>query len=149
MIHACFLSLCMVLIWEQPLQNLIPHHPCFQWIMFSPVFFAPAQVHHHRAATIYRPISTTHRSSLALRCALNAPSTSTSLSLTEEAEFIEASRNGNLVPLYKCIFADHLTPVLAYRCLVKQEDWESPSFLFESVELGFLSSHLVKIYLTI
>ncbi|KAG0480684.1 hypothetical protein HPP92_011542 [Vanilla planifolia] len=53
------------------------------------------------------------------------------------AKFEEASRNGaNLVPLYKCIFSDHLTPVVAFRCLVKEGDWEVPSFLFESVEQG-------------
>lgn len=40
------------------------------------------------------------------------------------------------MPLYRCIFSDHLTPVLAYRCLVKEDDREAPSFLFESVEQG-------------
>ncbi|KAI7747283.1 hypothetical protein M8C21_022657, partial [Ambrosia artemisiifolia] len=59
-----------------------------------------------------------------------------------EAEFVEASRKGNLVPLHKCIFADHLTPVLAYRCLVKEDDREAPSFLFESVEPGFRTSQV-------
>ncbi|KAL4575033.1 hypothetical protein LXL04_021873 [Taraxacum kok-saghyz] len=60
----------------------------------------------------------------------------------EEAEFVEASKRGNLVPLHRCIFADHLTPVLAYRCLVKEDDREAPSFLFESVEPGFRSSQV-------
>ncbi|XP_072996578.1 anthranilate synthase alpha subunit 1, chloroplastic-like isoform X2 [Typha latifolia] len=54
----------------------------------------------------------------------------------EAAKFAEASKKGNLVPLYRCIFCDHLTPVLAYRCLVKEDDREAPSFLFESVEQG-------------
>lgn len=49
---------------------------------------------------------------------------------------MEASKNGNLIPLYRCIFSDHLTPVLAYRCLVKEDDRDAPSFLFESVEPG-------------
>ena len=40
------------------------------------------------------------------------------------------------MPLYKRIFSDHLTPVLAYRCLVKQDDREAPSFLLESVVNG-------------
>lgn len=62
----------------------------------------------------------------------------------DEAEFVEASRKGNLVPLHKCIFADHLTPVLAYRCLVKEDDREAPSFLFESVEPGFRTSQVVR-----
>lgn len=32
--------------------------------------------------------------------------------------------------------ADHLTPVLAYRCFVCEDDREAPSFLFESVVNG-------------
>ncbi|KAL7108810.1 hypothetical protein ACP275_06G136700 [Erythranthe tilingii] len=60
--------------------------------------------------------------------------------VVDEKRFIEASEKGNLIPLYKCIFSDHLTPVLAYRCLVKEDDREAPSFLFESVEPGFRSS---------
>ncbi|KAL8224094.1 hypothetical protein R6Q57_019569 [Mikania cordata] len=67
-----------------------------------------------------------------VRCVLQSPTP-----VADEAEFVEASRKGNLVPLHKCIFADHLTPVLAYRCLVKEDDREAPSFLFESVEPGF------------
>lgn len=43
---------------------------------------------------------------------------------------------GNLVPLYERMMADQLTPVLAYRCLVKEDDREAPSFLFESVTNG-------------
>ncbi|KFK34824.1 hypothetical protein AALP_AA5G197700 [Arabis alpina] len=48
----------------------------------------------------------------------------------------DSSKTENLVPLRHTIFSDHLTPVLAYRCLVKEDDRESPSFLFESVEPG-------------
>ncbi|KAK2983222.1 hypothetical protein RJ640_023342 [Escallonia rubra] len=58
----------------------------------------------------------------------------------DHTKFVEASKNGNLVPLHKCIFSDHLTPVLAYRCLVKEDDREAPSFLFESVEPGSKAS---------
>lgn len=47
-----------------------------------------------------------------------------------------ASGGGNLVPLYERLMADQLTPVLAYRCLVKEDDREAPSFLFESVVNG-------------
>ncbi|KAL5218049.1 hypothetical protein ABZP36_018733 [Zizania latifolia] len=55
----------------------------------------------------------------------------------EESRFKKAAAEGcNLVPLKRCIFSDHLTPVLAYRCLVKEDDREAPSFLFESVEQG-------------
>lgn len=63
---------------------------------------------------------------------------------TDEANFIEASKNGNLIPLHKCIFSDHLTPILAYRCLVNEDDYETPSFLFESVEPGFRGSTVVR-----
>ncbi|XP_015077938.1 anthranilate synthase alpha subunit 1, chloroplastic-like [Solanum pennellii] len=52
----------------------------------------------------------------------------------DEKRFIEVSKTGNLIPLHTTIFSDHLTPVLAYRCLVKEEDHEAPSFLYESVE---------------
>ncbi|GJM97117.1 hypothetical protein PR202_ga14019 [Eleusine coracana subsp. coracana] len=56
----------------------------------------------------------------------------------EESKFKDAAAKGrNLLPLKRSIFSDHLTPVLAYRCLVKEDDREAPSFLFESVEQGF------------
>ncbi|KAL1544831.1 ASTRA complex subunit [Salvia divinorum] len=61
-------------------------------------------------------------------------------SRVDEKRFIEASKTGNIIPLYKCIFSDHLTPVLAYRCLVNEDDKEAPSFLYESVEPGFRAS---------
>lgn len=60
-----------------------------------------------------------------------------SLPLVDNADkFIEASKKGNVIPLYRCIFSDHLTPVLAYRCLVKEDERDAPSFLFESAEPG-------------
>ncbi|GMP69363.1 hypothetical protein CsSME_00028658 [Camellia sinensis var. sinensis] len=68
-------------------------------------------------------------------CSLQSPSL-----VTDETKFFEASRKGNLIPLHKCILSDHLTPVLAYRCLVKEDDQETPSFLFESVVPGFRAS---------
>ncbi|CAN1746482.1 Anthranilate synthase alpha subunit 1, chloroplastic, partial [Linum perenne] len=53
----------------------------------------------------------------------------------QQAKFIEAAKQGkNLVPLQYQIFSDQLTPVTAYRCLVKEHDTQSPSFLFEPVE---------------
>ena len=54
----------------------------------------------------------------------------------EFERFREAAERGNLVPLYERIFADQLTPVTAYRCLVAEDDREAPSFLFESVVNG-------------
>ncbi|OMO84292.1 Anthranilate synthase component I, PabB-like protein [Corchorus capsularis] len=74
-----------------------------------------------------------------LQC--SAASSSPSL-VDQSVKFREASKNGNLVPLYRCIFSDHLTPVIAYRCLVKEDDRDAPSFLFESVEPGLQSSSI-------
>jgi anthranilate synthase component 1 len=54
----------------------------------------------------------------------------------EYAAFAAAAESATLIPLFKRIFSDHLTPVLAYRCLVKQDDREAPSFLLESVVNG-------------
>lgn len=58
----------------------------------------------------------------------------------DRRRFFEAaergSGKGNLVPMWECIVSDHLTPVLAYRCLVPEDNMETPSFLFESVEQG-------------
>ncbi|KAL4304136.1 hypothetical protein GQ457_10G008610 [Hibiscus cannabinus] len=72
---------------------------------------------------------------------LKCSSLSSSPSLVDQSvKFQEASKNGNLVPLYRCIFSDHLTPVIAYRCLVKEDDRDAPSFLFESVEPGLQAS---------
>lgn len=64
--------------------------------------------------------------------------------MDEMAKFKEAAKIGNLVPLHRCIFCDHLTPVLAYRCLVKEDDREAPSFLFESVEQGSRRTNVVR-----
>lgn len=52
------------------------------------------------------------------------------------ANFRAAATQGNLVPLSQRILSDHLTPVLAYRCLVGGDQREAPSFLFESVVNG-------------
>lgn len=63
---------------------------------------------------------------------------------SDASGFSEASKRANLVPLYRCIFSDHLTPVVAYRCLVQEDDREAPSFLFESVEPGVRVSNVVS-----
>lgn len=61
----------------------------------------------------------------------------TDLSFDTEFERFKASAaQGNLIPLYERVMADQLTPVVAYRCLVKEDDREAPSFLFESVVNG-------------
>ncbi|EPS60768.1 hypothetical protein M569_14029, partial [Genlisea aurea] len=70
-----------------------------------------------------------------VKCAVSSPA------IAENCiKFKEAAKKGNLIPLYQPIFSDHLTPVLAYRCLVKEDERDAPSFLFESVEPGLKAS---------
>jgi len=52
------------------------------------------------------------------------------------AEFEAHAAQGNLVPLFRRVMMDQLSPIQAYRCLVDEDDKESPSFLFESVTGG-------------
>ncbi|KAL0288475.1 UNVERIFIED_CONTAM: Anthranilate synthase alpha subunit, chloroplastic, partial [Sesamum calycinum] len=70
-----------------------------------------------------------------VKCSVTPPSL-----VDHSAKFKEAAKHGNLVPLFRPIFSDHLTPVLAYRCLVKEDERDAPSFLFESVEPGLKAS---------
>ncbi|KAL9367922.1 hypothetical protein Peur_039121 [Populus x canadensis] len=78
-------------------------------------------------------ISSSSSRGCALKCSASTPD-------NQAARFQEASKNGNLIPLYRCIFSDHVTPMLAYRCLVREDDRDAPSFLFESVEPGLDAS---------
>lgn len=64
--------------------------------------------------------------------------------IDQSEKFTEAAKHGNLIPLYRSIFSDHLTPVLAYRCLVKEDERDAPSFLFESAEPGLQASSVVS-----
>ncbi|XP_057424095.1 anthranilate synthase alpha subunit 2, chloroplastic-like isoform X2 [Lotus japonicus] len=82
-----------------------------------------------RSRSNYRPI---------IRCS----AAKSSSPVVNADTFLEASKKGNVIPLYRCIFSDHLTPVLAYRCLVKEDERDAPSFLFESVEPGFQVSSI-------
>lgn len=52
------------------------------------------------------------------------------------AVFDTVSQNATVVPIVRRIMGDHLTPVLAYRRLVAQDDRVAASFLFESIENG-------------
>lgn len=93
----------------------------------------PSVGYGYRSASVSRS-SWSHRPpAVTVKCSAQSPS------LVAE-KFLEASKNGNVIPLHRCIFSDHLTPVLAYRCLVKEDERDAPSFLFESVEPGQLSS---------
>ncbi|GMH07371.1 hypothetical protein Nepgr_009211 [Nepenthes gracilis] len=87
------------------------------------------------AARIFSVCASRSRGVRSLNCSATYPSL-----IDCSAKFGEASKNGNLIPLYRFVFSDHLTPVLAYRCLVKEDDRDAPSFLFESVEPGFKTS---------
>nr|XP_033513132.1 anthranilate synthase alpha subunit 2, chloroplastic-like isoform X3 [Nicotiana tomentosiformis] len=77
-----------------------------------------------------------------LKCSAVSPPPSLVCAVDNSVKFKEAAKHGNLIPLYRSIFSDHLTPVLAYRCLVKEDDREAPSFLFESVEPGLKVSNV-------
>ncbi|KAL8146031.1 hypothetical protein AgCh_003967 [Apium graveolens] len=103
-------------------------------LALSPCSLPPS---HLRCETLSLPLLHTHSSRLrTFKCsALSHPS-----SVDQSVKFKEAAKNGNLIPLYKSIFSDHLTPVLAYRCLVKEDDRDAPSFLFESVDPGLKAS---------
>eukprot|EP00899_Mesostigma_viride_P002556 jgi/Mesvir1/12300/Mv00502-RA.1 len=55
----------------------------------------------------------------------------------EFKQFKDLAKQGyNAIPIFRKIFSDQLTPVVAYRCLVADDDRESPSFLLESVVGG-------------
>src|SRR5438105_9643513 len=47
-------------------------------------------------------------------------------------EFVELARNASLVPVYRQLIGDTLTPVTAF-CKIQEGEW---SFLFESVVAG-------------
>ncbi|GFP80584.1 anthranilate synthase alpha subunit 1 chloroplastic [Phtheirospermum japonicum] len=81
-----------------------------------------------------RPTFTTLRT---VKCSISPSSF-----VDQSAKFKEAAKDGNLIPMYRPIFSDHLTPVLAYRCLVKEDERDAPSFLFESVEPGLKASNV-------
>jgi len=49
---------------------------------------------------------------------------------------VEQAKGPLLVPVFRRLFSDALTPVLAYRRLVRPDDRLAPSFLLESVEGG-------------
>ncbi|KAL8516345.1 hypothetical protein ACS0TY_014849 [Phlomoides rotata] len=99
--------------------------PSYQYPRFAP----------RRRCTTTTALTATFRTPRTVKCSISPPSFA-----DHYVKFKEAAKNGNLVPLYSCIFSDHLTPVLAYRCLVKEDEREAPSFLFESVEPGLKAS---------
>jgi anthranilate synthase component 1 len=57
-------------------------------------------------------------------------------SLGEPARADEAARGSRVVPVFRRLISDQLTPVIAYRRLVRPDDRMAPSFLFESVVGG-------------
>ena len=59
--------------------------------------------------------------------------------------FKAKAATSNLIPLFERIFSDQLTPVVAYGCLVKEDDREAPSFLLESVVNGDQSVRAVTL----
>ncbi|KAI3461644.1 hypothetical protein Pfo_018307 [Paulownia fortunei] len=97
------------------------HHP-----LFSP-----------RPYTTTTTLAATFKTLRTVKCSISPPSL-----VDQSVKFKEAAKHGNLIPMYKPIFSDHLTPVLAYRCLVKEDERDAPSFLFESVEPGLKASNV-------
>lgn len=67
------------------------------------------------------------------------------LQAKQPCKFEQGSKRINLIPLYKKIFSDQLTPVLAYRALVKENDQHVPSFLMEDMHPG-LCTHTLGRY---
>jgi anthranilate synthase component 1 len=51
-------------------------------------------------------------------------------------DFLRLSKEWNLIPVLRRLLSDQVTPVLAYRRLVSEDDRQTSSFLFESVEVG-------------
>lgn len=49
---------------------------------------------------------------------------------------VKSKPDARLVPIWRKLFSDQLTPVVAYRCLVREGDTEVASFLLESVHTG-------------
>ena len=77
------------------------------------------------------------RSGLSVECpVLRRPDANALPKYAEFVDFKAAAASSTLVPLFRRVLSDHLTPVLAYRCLVKQDDRDAPSFLLESVVNG-------------
>jgi anthranilate synthase component 1 len=68
----------------------------------------------------------------------NASSNDDAFELDRKNTFLSAVEKdkANVVPVFRRIFDDQLTPILAYRLLVKDDAREAPSFLFESVVGG-------------
>ena len=62
----------------------------------------------------------------------------------EESKFKAGAAEGcNILPLKRCIFSDHLTPVLAYRCLGREDVRVAPIFLFDAVVQGSDGTNVV------
>lgn len=87
------------------------------------------------------PVLTTPRVAAETRAtagaSVNSSSVQPQLKDPEFESFLGGVKSGaNLIPICRRIFSDQLTPVLGYRCLVKDNDTDAPSFLLESVVNG-------------
>ena len=56
--------------------------------------------------------------------------------LPDKTAFLDLASGHNLIPVFRKLTSDQLTPVLAYRRLVRPDDRMAPSFLLESVVGG-------------
>ncbi|KAK1299503.1 hypothetical protein QJS10_CPB14g01734 [Acorus calamus] len=119
-------------------------------LSISPRLFPSRGLHLRRlapspaSASLRRHVSSIRCSAVysAISSAAPSPARLAQQESEDASRFVRASESGNLIPLHRCIFCDHLTPVLAYRCLVKEDDRDAPSFLFESVEQGIRGTNV-------
>ncbi|XP_048324965.2 anthranilate synthase alpha subunit 2, chloroplastic [Ziziphus jujuba] len=120
------------LLYSSAMETLAPQLPS--------TFRLPSTIHVTFNRRGSRSMALVGPTSLARRVRCSAVSSPQIVDQSEQ--FVTASKKGNLIPLYQTLFSDHLTPVLAYRCLVKEDDRDAPSFLFESVEPGTEASSI-------
>ncbi|GAB2274458.1 Allatostatins [Cleaved into: Allatostatin-1 [Dionaea muscipula] len=107
---------------------------------FSPISIPCSSGYLNRFATRLTPPRSAAATSPLRHFSCSAISSPSLETVDNSSKFVEASQTGNLIPLYRSIFSDQLTPVLAYCCLTKEDEPDAPSFLFESVEPGFRTS---------
>ena len=58
------------------------------------------------------------------------------MSTLDRSLFLQLASEWDLVPVTRRLLSDQVTPVLAYRRLVSEDDRQTSSFLLESVEVG-------------
>ncbi|KAM7276796.1 hypothetical protein ACFE04_018662 [Oxalis oulophora] len=114
------------------MQGLITKH----FVTSDHGMFSPFRVNRNLPMTMRSSPAALLAKPIRIICSSSRANNAAPLANKEMERFAEASTKANLIPLYRSIFSDQLTPILAYRCLVKEDDKETPSFLHESVKPG-------------